>query len=152
MRLRRIPRLGGFGVVVLLLLVFALDRFELPPAPAPETPATESATSAVESAFAERRSDVWLGAAGEVERTLADDLDGSRHQRFVLRLESGHTVLVSHNIDLAPRIDALRVGDRVTLRGEYEWNDRGGVIHWTHRDPAGRRAGGWIEHDGRRYR
>lgn len=148
MRRRPIPRLGGFGVVVLLVLVFALDRFE---PRTPETPAPEAA-SAVEAAFAAGRSDVWLEAQGEVERTLADDLEGSRHQRFVLRLASGHTVLVSHNIDLAPRVEGLRAGDRVAVRGEYEWNERGGVIHWTHHDPQGRRAGGWIERAGQRYR
>ncbi len=146
-----IPRLGGFGVVVLLVLVFALDRFE-PPRTEPAPVAEPGGVSAVEAAYAARRSDVWLDAEGEVARTLADDLEGSRHQRFVLRLDSGHTVLVSHNIDLAPRVEGLRVGDRLSVRGEYEWNERGGVIHWTHHDPEGRRAGGWIERDGERYR
>ena len=36
-------------------------------------------------------------------------------------------------------------------RGEYEWNARGGVVHWTDRDPSGRGPGGWLEHQGRRY-
>lgn len=151
MRPRPIPRLGGFGVVVLLILVFALDRFEPTPSE-PTAPAEGRAASEVEAAFAAQRSDVWLDAEGEVQRTLADDLDGSRHQRFILRLASGHTVLVSHNIDLAPRIEGLRAGDRIAVRGEYEWNERGGVIHWTHHDPRGQRAGGWIERDGQRYR
>jgi hypothetical protein len=83
-------------------------------------------------------------AAGAV---LSDDNQGSRHQRFILKLESGHTVLVAHNIDLADRVPLTR-GDVVTLRGRYEWNDRGGVIHWTHHDPEGRGPGGWIRlHD-----
>ena len=54
-------------------------------------------------------------------------------------------------IDLAPRIDALRGGDRVAFHGEYEWNERGGVIHRTHHDPRGSHPGGWLEHAGRRY-
>lgn len=92
-----------------------------------------------------------MTVAGEVARQLPDDNEGSRHQRFILELASGHSLLVSHNIDLAPRVP-LSEGDRLTIRGRYEWNERGGVIHWTHHDPQGRRQGGWIEHQGRRYR
>ncbi|NNL67170.1 MAG: DUF3465 domain-containing protein [Myxococcales bacterium] len=98
------------------------------------------------------RSGVVVEVSGEVRKTLSDDRKGSRHQRFILDVGEGATVLVSHNIDLAPRIDALRSGDRVDLRGQYEWNDEGGVIHWTHHDPSGRRPGGWVEHEGRIYR
>lgn len=100
-------------------------------------------------AFAQSRGDLWLTLEGQVERTLRDDEQGSRHQRFVLRLDEDLTVLVAHNIDLAPRVP-LSVGARLRLRGEYEWNERGGVVHWTHHDPDGRPAG-WIEFDGRRY-
>jgi hypothetical protein len=118
---------------------------------APPHRAPVSADEAIERAFRERRSDLWVEAGGVVEKRLTDDRKGSRHQRFILRLENGRTLLVAHNIDLAERVP-LREGDRVLLRGEYEWNDRGGVVHWTHHDPDGRHAGGWIEHEGRRYR
>lgn len=96
-------------------------------------------------------SNVFVEVNGTVDRLLADDNIGSRHQRFILELSSGHTVLVSHNIDLAERVP-LNSGTFVTLRGEYEWNDQGGVVHWTHHDPQGRIEGGWIEVDGVRYR
>lgn len=104
-----------------------------------------------EDLFAERRSDVWVDVEGSVARVLPDDLVGSPHQRFVLRLPSGHTLLVSHNLALAERVP-LEVGDPVGLRGEYEWNERGGVVHWTHHDPRGERPGGWIRHRGKEYR
>jgi hypothetical protein len=86
-----------------------------------------------------------------VERLMSDDRDGSPHQRFVVRTASGQTLLVAHNIDLAPRLDGLRPGDTVTLCGEYVWNNHGGLMHWTHRDPGGRHAAGYIEWQGRRY-
>lgn len=107
--------------------------------------------AAVAEAYAAKRSDQWLEAGGTVLRTLADDRDGDRHQRFILEVAEGHTVLVAHNIDLAPRVP-LESGDRVALRGEYEWNEKGGVIHWTHHDPRGRHKGGWIRHAGKTYR
>jgi len=112
------------------------------------------------SAVSDNRSDAGSGqwrsgqqveGAGIVSRILPDDNDGSRHQRFILRLRSGRTLLVAHNIDLAPRVSALRTGDTVAFYGEYEWNEQGGVIHWTHTDPQRRHPAGWIEHRGRRY-
>ncbi len=107
---------------------------------------------AIEELFQNRVSGATVESGGEVVRLLRDDLEGSRHQRFIVRLASGHTLLISHNIDLAPRIEHLGVGDRLVFRGQYEWNERGGVVHWTHHDPDGRRSGGWIEHDGHLYR
>ena len=102
-------------------------------------------------AFQAGRSDVQVVGEGIVKKVLRDDEKGSRHQRFLLALDSGQTVLIAHNIDLAPRIPDLQRGARVEFKGEYEWNERGGVIHWTHHDPEGRRAGGWLHHDGHRY-
>ena len=131
------------------------------PLPAPSTASRDSATRStgavgrdagrLEEAFDRQQSNVQVQAAGEVVRTLADDNDGSRHQRIIVRLPSGQTVLIAHNIDLAPRIDGLRRGDRVAFFGEYEWNPQGGVVHWTHRDPAGQHVAGWLEVAGRRY-
>lgn len=103
-------------------------------------------------AFEGKENGVQVEGTGTVIGILPDDNDGSRHQRFILRLSSGQTLLIAHNIDLAPRIGALREGDTVSFFGEYEWNPQGGVVHWTHHDPAGRHVAGWLEHNGRRYR
>jgi len=107
--------------------------------------------SELQSVIAARRSDTQVQGSGTVTRVLSDDNDGSRHQRFILRLATGESLLVAHNIDLAPRVTGLQVGDTVSFNGEYEWNERGGVIHWTHHDPRGSHVGGWVEHNGRRY-
>jgi hypothetical protein len=112
---------------------------------------TGAGSGEVEAAFTAQRSGLWVETSGRVARLLADDDEGSRHQRFILDLDSGQTLLVSHNIDLARRLPLTR-NDRVALRGRYEWNARGGVVHWTHHDPDGRLQGGWILHEGVRYR
>ncbi|MHB0774549.1 DUF3465 domain-containing protein [Halomonas sp. WWR20] len=101
--------------------------------------------------FEDRRSDVQVQGHGKVSTILAEDNRGSRHQRFILRLASGQTLLVAHNIDLAPRIPGLKLGDKVEFYGEYEWNAQGGVVHWTHRDPQGRHVDGWLRHDATLY-
>jgi hypothetical protein len=107
--------------------------------------------TAVEQAIEQRRSDVQLTAWGAVKKALADDNQGSRHQRFLVELPSGHTLLVAHNIDLAERVADLQPGELIELHGEYVWNERGGVMHWTHHDPSGRHAAGWIKYKGRVY-
>ena len=55
-----------------------------------------------------------------------------------------------HNIDIATRIP-LAEADPVAFRGQYEWNERGGVVHWTHHDPRGEHTPGWLKHEGRTY-
>ena len=107
---------------------------------------------ALQQAIETRASGVPVQSQGVVTRLLADDLDGSRHQRFIIRLASGDTILIAHNIDLADRLSDVQVGDELGFSGDYEWNAQGGVVHWTHADPAGRHPGGWLEHNGRRYR
>ena len=111
----------------------------------------ESADRLLADAFANRKSSVMAEGAGTVARLLSDDNQGDRHQRFVLRLGSGQTVLVAHNIDLADRIASIETGDAIAFKGEYEWNAEGGVLHWTHHDPAGRHPDGWLQHEGRIY-
>ena len=105
----------------------------------------------IERAFKERRSNVQVEGEGVVTRILADDNSGSRHQRFIVRLKSGQTVLIAHNIDIAPRVAKLQKDDNVRFYGEYVWNEKGGVVHWTHHDAEGRHAAGWIKHNGRTY-
>jgi len=102
-------------------------------------------------AFKNHQSDIQVMGHGTVDRVLPDDNEGSRHQRFILKLDSGQTLVVAHNIDVAAKIEELSVGDRVDFYGEYEWNSQGGVLHWTHRASDGNHPGGWLKHDGRRY-
>ncbi|WP_104472498.1 DUF3465 domain-containing protein [Acinetobacter indicus] len=108
-------------------------------------------TAKIAQAFQQRKNDVQVQATGTVVALLSDDNEGSRHQRFILELGNGQTLLVAHNIDLAPRIDRLQKGDTVEFFGEYEYTDKGGVIHWTHHDPQKRHIDGWLKHQGSIY-
>ncbi len=105
----------------------------------------------LQQAYQSQQSDLQVQGLGQVVKVLPDDNDGSRHQKFILKLNSGQTLLVAHNIDLAPRIPNLKVGDIVEFYGEYEWNKKGGVLHWTHKDPQNRYDHGWLKHNGQVY-
>lgn len=107
---------------------------------------------AVLEAFKNKQSNVIVSdVAGTVEALLPDDTEGDRHQRFIIRLSRNQTLLIVHNIDIAPRLNSLRKGDRISVKGEYEWNDRGGLIHWTHKDPRSTHEDGWIDFNNVRY-
>ena len=80
-----------------------------------------------------------------MKRLLSDDDDGDRHQRFILQLGNRDTLLIAHNLDLADRVP-VGLGDRIQFRGMYEWNELGGLVHWTHHDPMGIEDGGWIRY------
>lgn len=118
------------------------------------TVSRESQGGSLHDAIRDERSGALVLITARVVKNLSDDNDGSRHQRFIIGLDEPvgdvRTILIAHNIDLAPKVPCHR-GDVVTVSGQYEWNEKGGVIHWTHHDPGGRRAGGWIDHNGKRY-
>jgi hypothetical protein len=111
---------------------------------------TATTPSDAEAAFRDHRSGVEVTLEGTVDQVLGDDTAGSPHQRFIVRLPSGQTVLVAHNIELASRVKGLAPGTEVKVHGEYEWNDKGGVVHFTHKDPKGMHEPGWIEVGGKR--
>jgi hypothetical protein len=87
---------------------------------------------------------------GTVQKILTPDRRGRRHQRFVLTVPGAATVLVAHNTDLGGEVP-LTVGDHVRVRGIFEFNRRGGVVHWTHHDPGGEAGAGWIRVGGKTY-
>lgn len=74
------------------------------------------------------------------------------HEGFLLHLRSGCALLlrVETNVAFTGPVP-LRVGERVIVKGEYEYEPLGGVIHWTHRALHGHHAGGYVEVHGRYY-
>ncbi len=111
----------------------------------------DQSDATIENAMASRKSNVQVSGQGVVVKLLADDNNGSRHQKFIVKLATGNTVLIAHNIDLASRVNGLSEGDSIQFQGEYEWNEKGGVLHWTHKDPNGSHPTGWLQHHGQNY-
>lgn len=110
----------------------------------------ESSNTAIEQAFKAKKSDVQVSGQGVVIKLLKDDNKGSRHQKFLVKINTEQTLLFAHNIDLAPRVP-LQVGDEISFYGEYVYNPKGGVMHWTHHAPQGDHEAGWIMHKSRKY-
>lgn len=91
----------------------------------------------------------WKMVEGTVSKLLPDDLNGSKHQHFLVAVSPSKTVKVAHNIDLAAYVP-VKVGDKVTMKCEYIKSSPYDVAHWTHYDPRGG-EGGYIEHNGIKY-
>jgi hypothetical protein len=134
------------------IAMHGLDPVSRPVALPTTSGATPGSTDALlRQLFESQANDVPVSGTGKVRNLLADDNDGARHQRFILELASGQTLLIAHNIDIAPRLSGLSVGDTVSFSGEYIYNDQGGTIHWTHHDPDGSHVSGWLDWNGKRY-
>ena len=154
---------AGFIVVLIVLgAIFAgwsqVNRVRVAPTTSSsagvhvaEPDPSASGDEVIAQAFRQQSSGVRVTGEGVVTKVLSDDNDGARHQRFIVRLASGQTLLVAHNIDIAPRLDSLAPGAVVVFNGEYAWNAQGGVIHWTHHDPSGKHQAGWLQYGGAIY-
>ena len=151
---QRPSRIRQFIVLAIVLLVAATGYvvIDQPNSPQPGVSTTPGSTDAqIQQLFDNGQSGVQVMGSGTVTRLLTDDIEGDRHQRFILKLASGHTLLIAHNIDIAPRLEGLKVGDNVSFYGEYAYSYEGGTIHWTHHDPGGSHVAGYLEWQGHRY-
>lgn len=145
-------------ILAIIVAAFTILRwFRGRSAPASTRSPASTQPGTIARLFREQRSDTWVETRGVVERLLPDDrdtYDGSdTHQRLILRTDDGINILVAHNTCTSDRVPA-KPGDRLTLRGEYEWTEKGGTLHFTHKPKFATRdatRAGWIDHAGRRY-
>ncbi len=154
----------GPGSLLVALLAIGCDKGQVPPNASTSDPVPSQASgidsvleakrtsdASIDSLFQANASDVQVLVRGTVTKFLADDVEGDKHQRLILKLASGKTLLIAHNIDLAGRVPNTALNKIVYANGDYEWNSEGGVVHWTHKDPDNVHAAGWIQFDGDRY-
>ena len=140
-------------LILICLIAFfsAACKQSVSQAPLAASEISQSANAAIEQAFKQHKSNVQVEGIGEVVKILADDNNGLRHQKFLVKISPQQTLLFAHNLDLAPRIAQLAIGDTIEFKGEYVYNPKGGIVHWTHRDPQGHHAAGWLKHNGKVY-
>ncbi len=113
-----------------------------------ETQYKSASNKQLETLIKKRQSNVIITLDATIINILSDDNQGDRHQRLILK-SGKNTLLLAHNIDIAPRVP-VKKGDFIKVRGEYEWNEKGGVVHWTHRSTSSH-ADGWIIHNNKKY-
>lgn len=116
------------------------------------SPAATPDDAAIVQDFQARRSHVEVTADGTVVTIFPDRSSSSGvHEQFIVRLSSGGiTVEIEHNISIGRRVP-VNQGDSVIVHGEYIWNSKGGLIHFTHHDPQGTHEGGYIKDNGGIY-
>lgn len=72
------------------------------------------------------------------------------HEAFDAQTNAGCVEIVD-NVAIAPRVP-VQPGDSIQVRGEMVHDPgRMPVVHWTHHDPDGRHADGFIRYQGRVY-
>ena len=144
------------SIVLIIALYIAIEtlneRGSTPDTPPAAPAVTQEQAFTMPATITLPADEAWMTGAGEVIKVLRDDNKGSRRQKFILRVSEQQTLLVAHNIELAPRVEPIAEGDLIHFRGQYETNNRDGVIHWTHHDPKGRREGGWLKSNGITYK
>lgn len=138
-------------LVILILVGMACVGISFIPPTYKQTARASYNKGLISTAYKTHLSGIQVSGEGMVTRILSDDNEGLRHQRFIITLANGQTLLIAHNIDIAPRVAGLEIGDTIAFYGEYAWNEKGGVIHWTHHDPHGHHAAGWLRKGAKTY-
>lgn len=114
------------------------------------SPGNEDDSEIVRAVVNRRRVDFVEGRGMVVIRTLADDTNGLRHQKWVVQLSNGSSMMAVYNLDMCERV-ALKVGDHVAMGGQFVWTNQGALLHWLHYDPRKTRPDGYVEVNGKVY-
>lgn len=143
----------GFVVAATMFVGFSAQAKNRPGGTYPKPPVAMGAQndSDLVRAVNDRRNVNFVeGHNVVVSRLLPDDKAGLPHQRWYVKLSNGAEVFAVYNIDLGQRIP-MKIGDVMSLGGEFKMTNVGPLIHWLHYDPSGRRPDGYVEVNGVRY-
>lgn len=139
---RRAQSLRHYGLVAALALASGCASH-------PEAPDN----ALVCSTYAGQGSGQEVLAQGNVAAILGTrEGPSGEHEGFLLQLtgDCDLVVRVETNVDLTGPVP-LRAGEAAIVKGQYEYTVMGGVIHWTHHDPAGRHVAGYVQAGGKVY-
>ena len=89
---------------------------------------------------------------GEVVFFVSHDPGAVNLQKFLVRLDSGKTMLIVHDTTRSKRIADLKLGDQVAFCGEYFYGQNGDEIRVDEPAPDGQPGNGWVKHKGQTYR
>jgi hypothetical protein len=106
------------------------------------------------SLYAQGASHVEVLAEGTVVALMGTSSGRSGdHEGFLLKLNKQCDLLlrIEVNTSITGPVP-LRPGESVEIKGEYDTDSTGGVIHWTHHDPEGRHVNGYLIAAGKTYR
>jgi hypothetical protein len=90
------------------------------------------------------------GGGMVVVKLLPDDTNGLQHQKWIVRLSNGSTMQAVYNLDMCEYVQ-LKVGDVISMGGQFIWTKGGGLLHWLHFDPREKRPDGFVEVNGKVY-
>ena len=127
-------------------------RHQLPFPTATNASEAKAPNTAFIRAYQERVSGLQLSVSGKITHVFPSPETGDQHQKFIVQLDAGQSVMVIHNRALGSAIDGLLEGETIEVFGEYQWDQGGGIIRRTHQDPASHRQAGWVKYKGRIYR
>ncbi|HUA08549.1 MAG TPA: DUF3465 domain-containing protein [Candidatus Acidoferrales bacterium] len=105
------------------------------------------------AAYGSGQSGVEVIGSGTVLALLGTSNGRSgEHEGFLLKLtgQCDLALRIETNVDITGPVP-LQPGETVVVKGQFEDDADGGVIHWTHHDPSGRHITGYVEAGGKFY-
>jgi hypothetical protein len=114
------------------------------------TPGTSETDRRLAGAFEHKLSGFQILFSGTVLLNFHDSLHAHVMQQFIVQLSTGQTLLIVHDKTIGRGVPRVRIGQRVSVSGQYRWNPKGGYIMFTTRKGDGSK-GGWVRRNGKKY-